>query len=112
MSKLFKVYTSYKIELGIYSISSIIAAVASLAAIICKFIDYRLAFVVLALGFALNTHYVSATMRFAGQADENKLGYVVVIAQYVALFVVTFLIYKIFGEDFATAMGSMSSFGL
>lgn len=112
MNKLFKVNTTYKKVLGIYAISSIIAAVASLAAIICKFIDYRLAFVVLALGFALNTHYVSATMRFAGQADENKLGYVVVIAQYVALFVVTFLIYKIFGEDFATAMGSMSSFGL
>lgn len=112
MNKLFKVNTTYKKVLGIYAISSIIAAVASLAAIICKFIDYRLAFVVLALGFALNTHYVSATMRFAGQADENKLGYVVVIAQYVALFVVTFLIYKIFGEDFATAMGSMSSLGL
>ena len=112
MNKLFKVNTTYKKVLGIYAISSIIAAVASLAAIICKFIDYRLAFVVLALGFALNTHYVSATMRFAGQADENKLGYVVVIAQYVAIFVVTFLIYKIFGEDFATAMGSMSSLGL
>ena len=112
MNKLFKVNTTYKKVLGIYAISSIIAAVASLAAIICKFIDYRLAFVVLALGFALNTHYVSATMRFAGQADENKLGYVVVIAQYVAIFVVTFLIYKIFGEDFTTAMGSMSSLGL
>lgn len=112
MNKLFKVNTTYKKVLGIYAISSIIAAVASLAAIICKFIDYRLAFVVLALGFALNTHYISATMRFAGQADENKLGYVVVIAQYVAIFVVTFLIYKIFGEDFATAMGSMSSLGL
>ena len=112
MSKLFKVNTTYKKVLGIYSISSIIAAVASLAAIICKFIDYRLAFVVLALGFALNTHYVSVTMRTAGQTDENKLGYVVVIAQYVSIFVVAFLLYKIFGEDFVSSMSSMSSLGL
>jgi high-affinity nickel permease len=76
------------------------------------FMDYRVALVVLGLGFALNTHYVSVSMRHAGQVDENKLGYVVVIAQFVAIFVVSFLVYKIFGEDTATALSSMSSLGL
>ena len=97
---------------GIYAVSSIISAAAALVATVCTFIDYRIAFIVLGLGIALNTHYVSVTIKAAGQADENKLGYVVVVAQYVALFVVAFLLYKIFGEDFTTAMGSMSSFGL
>ena len=112
LAKLFKVNTTYKKVFGIYAVSSIISAAAALVATVCTFIDYRIAFIVLGLGIALNTHYVSVTMKAAGQADENKLGYVVVVAQYVALFVVTFLLYKIFGEDFATAMGSMSSFGL
>ena len=112
LAKLFKVNTTYKKVFGIYAVSSIISAAAALVATVCTFIDYRIAFIVLALGFALNTHYVSVTIKAAGQADENKLGYVVVIAQYVAIFVVSFLLYKIFGEDFATAMGSMSSFGL
>ena len=112
LAKLFKVNTTYKKVFGIYAVSSIISAAAALVATVCTFIDYRIAFIVLALGFALNTHYVSVTIKAAGQADENKLGYVVVIAQYVAIFVVAFLLYKIFGEDFATTMGSMSSFGL
>ena len=112
LAKLFKVNTTYKKVFGIYAVSSIISAAAALVATVCTFIDYRIAFIVLALGFALNTHYVSVTIKAAGQADENKLGYVVVIAQYVAIFVVAFLLYKIFGEDFTTAMGSMSSFGL
>lgn len=112
LAKLFKVNTTYKKVFGIYAVSSIISAAGALVAIICSFIDYRIAFIALALGFALNTHYVSVTIKAAGQADENKLGYVVVIAQYVAIFVVAFLLYKIFGEDFTTAMGSMSSFGL
>ena len=112
LAKLFKVNTTYKKVFGIYAVSSIISAAAALVATVCTFIDYRIAFIVLGLGIALNTHYVSVTMKAAGQADENKLGYVVVVAQYVALFVVAFLLYKIFGEDFATAMGSMSSFGL
>ena len=112
LAKLFKVNTTYKKVFGIYAVSSIISAAAALVATVCTFIDYRIAFIVLALGFALNTHYVSVTIKAAGQADENKLGYVVVIAQYVAIFVVAFLLYKIFGEDIATAMGSMSSFGL
>ena len=112
MNKIFKVNTTYKKVFGIYAISSIISAVAALLAIVCKFIDYRLAFGVLALGVALNNHYVSVTMRTAGQTDENKLGYVVVIAQFVAIFVVSFLLYKIFGEDLATSMSSFSSLGL
>ena len=112
LAKLFKVNTTYKKVFGIYAVSSIISAAGALVATVCTFIDYRIAFIVLALGFALNTHYVSVTIKAAGQADENKLGYVVVIAQYVAIFVVAFLLYKIFGEDFTTAMGSMSSFGL
>ena len=112
LAKLFKVNTTYKKVFGIYAVSSIISAAAALVATVCTFIDYRIAFIVLALGFALNTHYVSVTIKAAGQADENKLGYVVVIAQYVAIIVVAFLLYKIFGEDFTTAMGSMSSFGL
>lgn len=112
LAKLFKVNTTYKKVFGIYAVSSIISAAAALVATVCTFIDYRIAFIVLGLGIALNTHYVSVTMKTAGQADENKLGYVVVIAQYVALFVVALLLYKILGEDFATAMGSMSSFGL
>lgn len=112
LAKLFKVNTTYKKVFGIYAVSSIISAAAALVATVCTFIDYRVAFIVLGLGIALNTHYVSVTMRAVGQTDENKLGYVVVVAQYVALFVVAFLLYKIFGEDFATAMGSMSSFGL
>ena len=112
LAKLFKVNTTYKKVFGIYAISSIISAAAALVATVCTFIDYRIAFIVLGLGIALNTHYVSVTIKAAGQADENKLGYVVVVAQYVALFVVAFLLYKIFGEDFTTVMGSMSSFGL
>lgn len=112
LAKLFKVNTTYKKVFGIYAVSSIISAAAALVATVCTFIDYRIAFIVLALGFALNTHYVSVTIKAAGQADENKLGYIVVIAQYVAIIVVAFLLYKIFGEDFTTAMGSMSSFGL
>ena len=112
LAKLFKVNTTYKKVFGIYAVSSIISAAAALVATVCTFIDYRIAFIVLGLGIALNTHYVSVTIKAAGQADENKLGYVVVVAQYVALFVVAFLLYKIFGEDFTTAMGSMSSFGL
>ena len=112
MNKLMKVNTTYKKVLEIYAIASIITTLAALIGAVCLFIDYRLGFGVLALGFALNTHYVSVSIKNAGQADENKLGYVVVIAQYVAIFVVGLLLYKIFGEDTATALSSMSSFGL
>ena len=112
LAKLLKVNTTYKKVFGIYAVSSIISTAAALVATVCTFIDYKVAFIVLGLGFALNTHYVSVTMRTAGQSDENKLGYVVVVAQFVALLVVSFLLYKIFGEDAATAMGSMSSLGL
>ena len=112
MNKLMKVNTTYKKVLEIYAIASIITTLAALIGAVCLFIDYRLGFGVLALGFALNTHYVSVSIKHAGQADENKLGYVVVIAQYVAIFVVGLLLYKIFGEDTATALSSMSSFGL
>ena len=112
MNKLMKVNTTYKKVLEIYAIASIITTLAALIGAVCLFIDYRLGFGVLALGFALNTHYVSVSIKNAGQTDENKLGYVVVIAQYVAIFVVGLLLYKIFGEDTATALSSMSSFGL
>ncbi len=112
LNKLFKLNTTYKQVLGIYGFSSIITTISILLATLGYYIDYRISLVLVGLGLGLNNHYVSVTLKNAGNGDDNKLGYVVVISQFVAVAVVTYVLYKVFGEDLVLSLNSFSTMGL
>ncbi len=94
-SKIFKRAADFKEVYALYGVTSIINSVVLLVSSVLMFLNVTFAFIVTMLGFMLSAVYSYHGIKFLGDKDENKYGYIYLTTN-VIFYVVIFIITKIF----------------
>lgn len=92
----FKSDTKLKNIISWLGVNLILLSVIFIVVIICLLINLKFGIIVLSLGSILNTYYLYKSIGDATNTDENKLGYVVLTSVFVTMFIIGFILPKLF----------------
>ena len=91
-TKIFKRNVDFKEVYALYGVTSIVASVSLLVGTILMFLNVTFAFVIVMLGLMLYSVYNYHGIKFLGEKDENKYGYIYLTTSvifYIVIFVIT-----------------------
>lgn len=91
-TKIFKREADFKEVYALYGVTSIITSGVMLVSTILLFLNVTFALVIVVLGSMLSTVYSYHGLKFLGDKDENKYGYIyltTMVLFYVAIFIIT-----------------------
>ncbi|MBR3198459.1 MAG: YIP1 family protein [Bacilli bacterium] len=92
---IFKRTADFKEVYALYGVTSIVISVTMLVSSILMFLNIYFAFIIVGLGSILATVYNYHGLKFLGDKDENKYGYIY-LTTCVVFYIVVFIITKIF----------------
>lgn len=92
---IFKRECEFKEVYSLYGVTSIIVSATTFLATILMFVNVYLGLIVFALGSILNSVYSYHGLKFLGNQDENKYGYIYLLTN-VFFYIVIFIVLKIF----------------
>ncbi len=91
-SKIFKREADFKEVYALYGVTSIVISAVMLISCILMFLNVYFALVIVSLGSILSTVYSYHGLKFLGEKEENKYGYIyltTMVLFYIAIFVIT-----------------------